>query len=291
MMKKSLLTRLLIITLSILLLTVWGCTFPFMKSSEVDELESKINELEQKLEEAEAGKTETGETEETIEESTQESEETRETEEETFITRDKIVIIDQNLNDFNKLQAMLFEKDLSLIKEFESSMYQSTALAISFRPDDARLTKLNDYIKGGGKAICFYDDSTVRRNDILNQLYGVSVSDETLLKKNTNAITLDGELFANFAEGLKIAYIRENVSYISIQAYINDISGDSFWHSEYASQETGKSLYFSLMKKIGDGKILFTPMIKSIIPIDDKHIDDMDNSELALRIIRWALGT
>jgi len=147
MMKKSLLTRLLVITLSILLLTVWGCTFPFVKSSKVDELESKIDELEQKLEEAEAGKTETGETEETTEESAQESEEAQETEEETVITRDKIAIIDQNLNDFNKLQAISFEKDLSLIKEFESPMYQSTALVISFRPDDARLTKLNDYVE------------------------------------------------------------------------------------------------------------------------------------------------
>jgi hypothetical protein len=45
------------------------------------------------------------------------------------------------------------------------------------------------------------------------------------------------------------------------------------------------------MKKIGDGEILFTPMIKSIIPLDDKHIMDMDNSELALRIIRWSLGS
>ena len=290
-MKKNLLTRLMIITLSISMLAIWGCAFPFTNSSKVDELESKIDELEQKLEESEQEEKETGVTEETAEESIQESGETDETEDDTIITRNKIAIIDQSIDDFNKFQAMLFEKNLSLIKEFESSSFQSVALAISLHPDDARLTKLNDYVKGGGRAICFYDDATVRRNDILNQLYGVSVADETLLKKNTNAITLDGELFADFAKGLKIAYIKENVSYISIQAYINDISGDSFWHSEYTSQETGKNLYFSLMKKIGDGEILFTPMIKSIIPLDDKHIMDMDNSELALRIIRWSLGS
>ncbi|MBM3713458.1 MAG: hypothetical protein FJW56_08505, partial [Actinobacteria bacterium] len=64
------------------------------------------------------------------------------------------------LNDYTKLQALLFEKEMDLIKEFKPEGYNSISLAVLFKPNDARLTKLYDYVNNGGKAVCYYDNNT-----------------------------------------------------------------------------------------------------------------------------------
>jgi hypothetical protein len=74
-----------------------------------------------------------------------------------------------------------------------------------------------------------------------------------------------------------------------IHAYLNDIDGKATWYSEFVSQKTSKGNIFALMKNIGDGQILFIPQVASIIPFDDDHYDDMDNSVFAEKIITGAL--
>ena len=42
------------------------------------------------------------------------------------------------------------------------------------------------------------------------------------------------------------------------------------------------------MKNIGDGQILFIIQASSVIPFDDDHYDDLDNSLFAEKIIEWS---
>ncbi|MBM3707636.1 MAG: hypothetical protein FJW69_04735 [Actinobacteria bacterium] len=193
------------------------------------------------------------------------------------------------LNDYTKLQALLFEKEMDLIKEFKPEGYNSISLAVLFKPNDARLTKLYDYVNNGGKAVCYYDNNTAGYNDTLDDFFGVSITKEDIYKDNTNSITLDGELFSDFTDGLQIAFIKQVVTSMKINSYINDNNQTALWHSEFLSQESSKSNYFALIKSIGDGEILFIPHVASIIPFSDKHYDNMDNEEFAENMINWSL--
>ena len=205
------------------------------------------------------------------------------------ITDDKICLIASALGDFTKLQALCYENNLSLIKEFEAAGYGAISLAILLKPDDASLTRLYDYVNKGGKAICYYDDNAARHNDTFKQLFGISITDELVYDKNTNSVTLEGKLFSDFTDGLKIAFIKKMIINMTIRAYINDIDKNSIWYSEFVSQKTSKGNIFASMKNIGDGQIIFIPQVSSIIPFDDDHYDDMDNSMFAEKIIKWSL--
>jgi hypothetical protein len=205
------------------------------------------------------------------------------------ITNDKVCLIDYALGNFTKLQALCYENNSSLIKEFEAAGYESISLAILIKPDDSSLTRLYDYVNKGGKAICYYSDNAARYNDTFKQLFGISITDEIVYDKNTNSVTLEGKLFSDFTDGLKIAFIKGIINNMRIRAYINDIDNNAIWYSEFISQKTSKGNIFSLMKNIGDGQIIFIPEVATTIPFDDDHYDDMDNSVFAEKIIKWSL--
>jgi predicted ABC-type ATPase len=204
-------------------------------------------------------------------------------------TKDKICLIDYSLGNFTKLQALSYKNNLSLIKEFEAAGYEAISLAILIKPNDARITKLYDYVNKGGKAICYYDNNAARYNDTFKQLFGVSITDEIVYDETTNSVTLEGKLFSDFTDELKIAFIKNTVTPMRIHAYLNDIDGKATWYSEFVSHKTSKGNIFALMKNIGDGQILFIPQVASIIPFDDDHYDDMDNSIFAEKIKTWSL--
>jgi len=212
-----------------------------------------------------------------------------ETGKENGINRDKICLVDHPLADFTKLQALSYKSGLSLIKEFEAAGYEAISLAILLKPNDASITRLYDYVNKGGKAIFYYDDSVARYNDTLKQLFGVSITDEIVYDENTNSLTLEGKLFSDFTDELKIAFIKKIVISMRVRAYLNDIDGKAVWSSEFVSQKTSKANIFALMKNIGDGQILFIPQVSSVIPFDDDHYDDLDNSIFAKKIIEWSL--
>lgn len=271
-----------------------GC-FKTVDTQEVKELQEKVEKLEAEL--AELGDKDSKEEmegdEDIIEtEATINTEETSATDEtqviEDVIVRDKICLVDYSLSDFTKFQTLGYEYDLNLIKEFEPAAYNSISLAVLFKPDDARLTKLFDYTNKGGKAICYYYKYSIKYNDTFKQLFGVSIIEEDVLKDHTNSVTLDGELFSDFTGGLKISYINKSTMYMRIPVYINDIDKNSIWNSEFASNTTNKKNYFALIKNIGDGQVLFIPHVSEIIPFNDKHFDDMDNSLFAESIIEWS---
>ena len=205
------------------------------------------------------------------------------------IKKDKICLVDYSLADFTKLQALSYKNDLSLIKEFEAAGYEAISLAILLKPNDASITRLYDYVNKGGKAIFYYDNNAARYNDTLKQLFGVSITDEIVYDENTNSLTLEGKLFSDFTDELKIAFIKKMVISMRIRAYLNDIDGKSAWSSEFVSQKTSKGNIFALKKNIGDGQILFIPQVSSVIPFDDDHYDDLDNSIFAEKIIEWSL--
>jgi predicted ABC-type ATPase len=231
---------------------------------------------------------------EKVEASTESAKATESSEKETQgsgveITNDKVCLIDYALGDFTKLQALCYENNLNLIKAFEPAGYTAISLAILIKPNDARLTRLYDYVNKGGKAICYYDNNAARYNDTFKQLFEVSITDEIVYDETTNSVTLEGKLFSDFTDDLKIAFIKKTVIYMRIHAYINDIDSKATWYSEFISQKTSKGNYFALMKNIGDGQILFIPQVAAIIPFDDDHYDDMDNSVFAEKIIKWSL--
>ena len=219
MKRYGLVARFLIIILVIsALIFVTGCKLG-EGSTEVEELKNKIAELEEELEKSESKPTLEAE-ESTVEEETQESieEETQGSSVEAL--KDKVCLIDTALGDFTKFQSMLFEKEMDLIKEFEPAGYNSISLAILFKPNDARITKLYDYINNGGKAVCYYDNNTTRYNDTFDNFFGVSITNEVVYEDNTNSITLDGKLFSDFTEDLKIAFIKQIVTTMKINSYI-----------------------------------------------------------------------
>lgn len=289
-MRAKQILSLLIIVLIIISLTFFaGC---FRTSNEdVEELKGKVDQLEEELAKYKEGET-TNETSQDTE-STSAIEETSEEEEAEVsgeeINKDKICLIDYSLSDFTKFQTLGYEYNLNLIKEFESAAYNAISLAILLKPDDARLTKLYDYVNKGGKAICYYYEYSTGYNDTFEQLFGVSIVAENVLREHTNSITLDGELFSNFTGGLKISYIKSSSSYMRIPTYINDIDKKSIWHSEFVSSKTSKKNYFALIKNIGAGQVLFIPHVSEMIPFDDKHYDDMDNAVFAKKIVEWSL--
>ena len=120
-------------------------------------------------------------------------------------------------------------------------------------------------------------------------MFNVSITDEIVYDENTNSLTLEGKLFSDFTDELKIAFIKKIVISMRIRAYLNDIDGKSTWYSEFVSQKTSKGNIFALKKNIGDGVVLFIPQVSSVIPFDDDHYDDLDNSIFAEKIIEWSL--
>ena len=135
-----------------------------MLQEKVENLESKLSEIENKQSEEETTVDTIAETVETIlVEETTAAEDTQITGD--TILKDKICLIDNSPNDFTKFQTLGYNYDLNLIKDFESAAYSSISLAILFKPDDARLTKLYDYISKGGKGICYYYEYSTKYND------------------------------------------------------------------------------------------------------------------------------
>jgi len=280
------------------LVFAFGCK-PAISSSEVEELKEKIAELEEKLTES-AGESaiETGGDEELAGDKEVETETAKESaesaEEETRgsgveALRDKVCLVDTGLNDFTKLQTLCYQYGLNLIKEFEAGAYNTISLATLLNPNDARLTKLYDYTNKGGTAVCYYYKEHTKYNDTLKQLFNVSLAEEDVFKENTSSVTLDGGLFSDFTNGLKIAFIKDSTNSMRISAYINDIDKSSIWHSEYTSSTTSKENYFALIKNIGNGQILFIPHLTHITPFEDKQYDNMDNAVFIENIIKWSL--
>jgi hypothetical protein len=217
------------------------------------------------------------------------------------VKKDKIIISGSSLGNFSKFQALAFKRGLSIISDFNSASFSSSILAIIINPDSADITKLYDFANKGGKAVCLYNnwEPDPNLNNTLNQLLGISVSEEDLFDFRGNAISLKGSLFSNFSENLNLSFIYEDGLSIFLCGYLNDNSQDSIWHSEFTSEETGDNRYFSVLKNIGQGQVLIVPIIYSyenvigdkIRPLtflSDKLIDYGDNLVFADKIMDWA---
>jgi len=88
----------------------------------------------------------------------------------------------------------------------------------------------------------------------LNSLFGVAIAKKEFVSDST--IILDGEIFAPFSKGLTVGVDDPAIFY----AYIENTSGDIQWSSSMTSWETKEDRIVSLMKNIGDGTIIFSPL-------------------------------
>ena len=316
-MRKKKIIFIIIIFSVIAVFILNGC-FPDKTKSETDRLKERIEELEEKLteqteKEAEKEISQNNDEDETSE-NTSNEEPTREDieNEEGSEEPDKEEVVEditaeeiQEITEEEAIQQKFFSVLVGNVSKFETIAYKHDLSRVYLEPEnyssivlavvsgmyyDDYMTKLYDYVRKGGKAVYYYSHRS--NNDLLNSLFGVSVCKKEFI--TDAAIIMDGKIFAPFTKGLTVGVDEPAVFY----AYIENTSGDFQWSNALTSWETGESRMVSIMKDIGDGTIIFSPLpvnnYNKTNPltyeiIKDCCIDSFDNKEYADRLIKWAL--
>lgn len=289
-MKYNIYFLLIILIISIVFLFT-GCT----NYSEIEKLKSQVEDLEEKLEEAK--KDQKTEPEKTVEETLEEEylkDENEETVEETKKIKDRVIFFNVNIieSSISKFTTLCLKNDIEVFDEYDPAFCDSTVLMILPIGGHSEIQAMNDYVRKGGIGVYYYSGlSNVERE--LNNFFEVSINNEII--SEDASLILDGGIWAFFSDDLKVGIVSED--YYKIVEYIDNINGEIIWYSKIKSEQTNKDRYFSLLKQIGKGCVLFSPLPyyrgefynHFSIFLGDKTIDYYDNEEYAKRLIDWAL--
>lgn len=210
----------------------------------------------------------------------------------------------------SKLQAVAFENNVKVIngsEEDQSPMvipinangiiYSS---AYSYKMAD-NFHIICNYVKNGGRAILFYNTTWILHNELLQDIFNVSISKE-LICKAEGSLKYPSSSLPSFLQNYNIGVMPSVYRMPGINNYIVSLNDGE--NNTATSISSGKDRIISSVFDLGKGKIMFIANVMGVHPstpswndevynsyinvfFNDENIDNYDNSNAAIELLKW----
>lgn len=214
--------------------------------------------------------------------------------------------------EITKLQSLGFQQGIKVTRGHLGDLPGNARGVLffqNFAPTENQLTALHRFVMNGGRAVLMYHRGWVNSNNKLQDLFQVSVSQECVFKETRKSIMFPADGLPALIESLKIG-VDTGHGYSAIRAFLTALAEGE--KRAIVSSATGKSRLLSTSFPLGKGEVLFMPILYSKYStggtsrgwvttggtthqhwwpfFDDGSIDQYQNSEAALCLIRWLAG-
>jgi hypothetical protein len=233
------------------------------------------------------------------------------------IIRDKIVMLPQNYSSkyhpelFTKLSGLAFENNIDLTihdsrSDFLDALESPGVKAAIYEnavPNPDVLNPLYVFAKNGGHVLMLYQYGWHEHNDILQDLFGISVAVEYVIRVDSQNLRYPDGMNPSWLRGLSIGFTSP-YDKSTIRSYLlTTKEGEKTYVS---SQENGENRLMVIHYQLGDGEVIFWPQgyaVSSVTPnwnsesyyghprgfLNDASIDLYDNKNAALAMLQYLL--
>lgn len=196
---------------------------------------------------------------------------------------------------FTKLKIEGAKMDLNISFTNNPNEVQSHGIFILYS-DLAALNQTYSLAKNGYRTVLLIPTSAQLISEDLLTLFGVGIASESVVPR-TNNLVITGEEWADIFSGLKLGQSGR----ISIISYLEPISQNArCMGTGILSKSTNQQRCLAVEVTFGEGKalLMITPreyrggrnprwLRRSITPITDNTIEQLDNKNGANQILRW----
>ena len=117
-------------------------------------------------------------------------------------------------DDYTAFEGLAFlngiSLDVSVVRQdFVNGLEQPDVLVAiygPYEPNDSELYELADFVEGGGRVLFLYNERWTPYNPLLQQLFGISVVEETVLGPGLESIQLDEQSLPSWVSGLTVVF-------------------------------------------------------------------------------------
>jgi len=221
-------------------------------------------------------------------------------------TRTRMIgFIDQR--GYSALEGLAFLNGLSLDlndssdhAEFRNSVEQPDVLVALYGPTepfDSELYQLSSLVQHGGRVLFLYNERWAEYNQLLQDLFGISVVEEDILGPHLDSVQLDEQSLPSWASGLTVVLAGRRD--YNLRSYLmSTLEGGERRYVRNPELEADRLIYLSLENR----SITAWPAIIWVregypsgyrIPthfFHDEEIGFMDNEEAAVGLVRYLAG-
>ena len=166
--------------------------------------------------------------------------------------------------------------------------------------DLAALNQTYTLAQSGYNAVLFIPIAAQAISEDLLSLFGVGIAAEQVVPR-TNNLVIEGEEWAEFFSGLKLGQSGR----ISVISYLEPISGNARCvGTGFISKSTNQQRCLAVEISFGNGKALLMIVPRAYTgygvnerwareympPIMDNTIEQLDNKQAAIQILRWVMN-
>ena len=151
------------------------------------------------------------------------------------------------------------------------------------------MAALAEFVDNGGYVVMMYNERWEEGNDLLQDLFRVSVVAENV-QNSDGQFVFPSEMLLPYNQGLQIGIIDEGLSRLGISAYL--LTPQSGSSEGYASNDQGEARLVSFANE--SGNLIFFPGIQyNYNPyhiFEDEFIEQFDNEAAMIALFNYLLG-
>lgn len=202
----------------------------------------------------------------------------------------------------SKLEGLAFSKGIRLTlagseTAFMDELKQPDVAAAAYgrrEPSAEVLVALDSFAESGGWVVFLYGDAWADRNDLLQELFGVSIAREEV-KRGEDVLVYQESMLPHYMDGLAIGVARDNRQ-LQLSAYLLVREGDVGAKRYAMSDAAGKQRL--LCYSNSNERVSFWPVVKycfadgcaHVVFWKDQFFDQFDNEAGALAMLNFLLG-